>query len=271
MWPLGCALPTAVTPMVPPAPGRFSTTIGWLTCFDTCSSTIRPTMSLAAPAANGTIAWIVRSGQGGDACAAAACGSANNTAPARCQVRNDRFGNAIIVFSRLRTFSCRVAGGNIGGANPGSNGGRVAVNGPLVRARRSPSRCASARQPGERLHATLEAYRPRSSPRAHAAARSDAPSAGTRSAARGCRSAGRRRRSAERALASARSSIEPSLASVTCSLATCPSHSLDDCTISMNLARIASTGAVEIDIEQDRANEVVDSRVQFWNGFSMNR
>ncbi len=49
--------------MVPPAPGRFSTTIGLLTCFDTCSSTMRPTMSLAAPAANGTIAWMFRSGQ----------------------------------------------------------------------------------------------------------------------------------------------------------------------------------------------------------------
>jgi hypothetical protein len=60
-------------------------------------------MSLAAPAAKGTIAWIVRSGQGGDACAAATCGSANNTAPARCQVRNE-IGNAIIDFSRALFF-----------------------------------------------------------------------------------------------------------------------------------------------------------------------
>ncbi len=60
-------------------------------------------MSLAAPAAKGTTAWIVRSGQGGDACAAATCGNANNTAPARCQVRND-IGIAIIDFSRALFF-----------------------------------------------------------------------------------------------------------------------------------------------------------------------
>src|SRR5262245_28437654 len=74
--------------MVPPAPGRFSTTIGWPTCFDTCSSTMRPTMSFAAPAANGTIAWMVRSGQGCVACATAADGAARNKAAATCHARN---------------------------------------------------------------------------------------------------------------------------------------------------------------------------------------
>jgi hypothetical protein len=41
---------------MPPAPGRFSSTIGWPTCFESWSSTMRATMSLALPAANGTIA-----------------------------------------------------------------------------------------------------------------------------------------------------------------------------------------------------------------------
>src|SRR5262245_12641141 len=53
--------------MVPPAPPRFSMTIGWPSCADTGSSTMRPTMSRLLPAENGTMARI---GRAGHVCAA---------------------------------------------------------------------------------------------------------------------------------------------------------------------------------------------------------
>src|SRR4029079_1179475 len=47
--------------MVPP-PGRLSTTMVWPSCLESCSRTIRATMSFALPAANGMIAVMVRPG-----------------------------------------------------------------------------------------------------------------------------------------------------------------------------------------------------------------
>jgi len=66
------------TPVVPPAPGRLSMTIGCPICADTCSSTMRPTMSLAFPALKGTMAVMVRTGK---ACARAGIGQVAASPP----------------------------------------------------------------------------------------------------------------------------------------------------------------------------------------------
>src|SRR6185369_2373765 len=73
-------------PMVPPAPPRFSTTIGWPSWLDTGSRTMRPTMSSELPAENGIIA---RMGLAGQLCARASVGSAGvaSADPARCRNR----------------------------------------------------------------------------------------------------------------------------------------------------------------------------------------
>jgi hypothetical protein len=47
---------------LPPAPGRFSTTIGWPMLFDILSNMIRLTTSLALPPANGMTTVIGRDG-----------------------------------------------------------------------------------------------------------------------------------------------------------------------------------------------------------------
>src|SRR5262249_27437480 len=109
--------------MVPPAPGRFSTTIGCLTCFETCSSTMRPTMSLAAPAANGTTAWIVRSGH----CASAACGVVKSKAPARCHMRAEVI-RLLLLMLRMARIGVRPHRGqrrrtDAGPARPSAGGG----------------------------------------------------------------------------------------------------------------------------------------------------
>src|SRR5579859_7127577 len=57
--------------MLPPAPPRFSTTIGWPSAADSGSSTMRPRTSMVEPAPNGTTARI---GFVGHCCAAAASG-----------------------------------------------------------------------------------------------------------------------------------------------------------------------------------------------------
>src|ERR1700704_264842 len=57
--------------MVPPAPGRFSTSTAWPSCALSFSATVRAMMSVALPGVNGTIAC---TGFDGHACAqAAAC------------------------------------------------------------------------------------------------------------------------------------------------------------------------------------------------------
>src|SRR4051794_16164948 len=52
-----------LAPMVPPAPGRFSTTAACPSCLPTWSITTRARMSLALPAPSGTITLMVREGQ----------------------------------------------------------------------------------------------------------------------------------------------------------------------------------------------------------------
>jgi hypothetical protein len=66
-------------PMVPPPPGRFSTTKVWPICRAPWSSTMRATTSFALPAVNGLITWIALVGHG---CAPAAEAPVTRTAPA---------------------------------------------------------------------------------------------------------------------------------------------------------------------------------------------
>src|SRR3954464_10376747 len=54
--------------MVPPAPGRFSTSTGWPSAADNLSLTLRAMMSVALPGVNGTT---MRTGFVGKVCAAA--------------------------------------------------------------------------------------------------------------------------------------------------------------------------------------------------------
>src|SRR4051812_45215175 len=74
-------------PMVPPAPPRFSTTIGWPNWLETGSSTMRPTRSSELPAENGIIA---RMGLAGQLCARASVGSAGVASADPARRRNRR-------------------------------------------------------------------------------------------------------------------------------------------------------------------------------------
>jgi hypothetical protein len=56
------ALAAASVPVLPPAPGRLSTTKGCPSALLARSSRIRVTTSLALPPANGTMTWIGRVG-----------------------------------------------------------------------------------------------------------------------------------------------------------------------------------------------------------------
>src|SRR5215813_4020711 len=68
VWPSGSARTTAVPAIVPPAPPRFSMTIGWPSSIASGSNTARGTRSVALPAAKGMKA---RNGLVGHDCAAA--------------------------------------------------------------------------------------------------------------------------------------------------------------------------------------------------------
>src|ERR1700761_3400127 len=63
LYPSGSARATIAVPSVPPAPGRFSTTIGWPSSADSLSKNSRGTTSVALPAPNGIVALISRDGQ----------------------------------------------------------------------------------------------------------------------------------------------------------------------------------------------------------------
>ena len=55
VWPSGLALATTSTPITPPAPPRFSTTIEWpFHSCDSLAATVRAVMSVPPPGANGT-------------------------------------------------------------------------------------------------------------------------------------------------------------------------------------------------------------------------
>ena len=62
VWPSLAALATAWVPMLPPAPGRFSTTVPTDSFSPSFCATIRPTMSLVPPAAWGTTSTMGRAG-----------------------------------------------------------------------------------------------------------------------------------------------------------------------------------------------------------------
>jgi hypothetical protein len=49
-------------PMMPPAPGRFSTTTGWPSASESFGATRRAGVSVAPPGENGTISRMVRFG-----------------------------------------------------------------------------------------------------------------------------------------------------------------------------------------------------------------
>src|SRR6266436_1693029 len=66
VWPSGSARTTALPAIVPPAPPRFSTTIGWPSSVARGSNTARGTRSVALPAAKGMKA---RNGLVGQVCA----------------------------------------------------------------------------------------------------------------------------------------------------------------------------------------------------------
>src|SRR5436190_8056591 len=82
-------------PIVPPAPGRFSTTTLCPSCLPTCSITTRAMMSLALPAPSGTITVILRVGQ---SCAEAGTVNAKER-NAAVNRRRRRVRNLIGVFS----------------------------------------------------------------------------------------------------------------------------------------------------------------------------
>src|SRR5688572_19877212 len=80
-----CALATMSAPTMPPAPGLFSTTIGWPSRLPKYSAKVRDRMS-AAPA--GGKLMIQRIGfDGQDACAAAMRGAASDDSDARSAKR----------------------------------------------------------------------------------------------------------------------------------------------------------------------------------------
>jgi len=56
------ALLATIVPVLPPAPGRFSTMIGWPMFLDILSNMMRLTTSLALPPANGMIAVMALDG-----------------------------------------------------------------------------------------------------------------------------------------------------------------------------------------------------------------
>src|SRR4051812_23229932 len=74
-----------LAPMVPPAPGRFSTMAAWPSCLPTCSITTRARISLALPAPSGTITLMVRVGQ---SCALAGAKAYRTDKRARISVRS---------------------------------------------------------------------------------------------------------------------------------------------------------------------------------------
>ena len=55
VYPSGLALATALPPIVPPAPGRLSTTKVWPICSVNFCASIRPTTSSVPPGGNGMI------------------------------------------------------------------------------------------------------------------------------------------------------------------------------------------------------------------------
>jgi hypothetical protein len=91
---------------VPPAPARFSTTIGWPSWLESWSKTSRGTTSTALPAPNGTIALI---GLVGQACARATYGKADSAAAPAAICRNRRRGSFIFIMDLPPSIGARGA------------------------------------------------------------------------------------------------------------------------------------------------------------------
>src|SRR5712691_8241964 len=99
-------------------------------------------MSLAAPAANGTIAWIVRSGHAGvgSACASPACGSATSRTPATAAWQRRKDVISISVLAALGTQRA-VTNVSIGGLPRDRQPAAAATESP-DRTRQSPRRAS---------------------------------------------------------------------------------------------------------------------------------
>src|SRR5262245_60319909 len=99
--PSGSAFATVAVTIVPPAPARFSTTMGWPSCLESWSKTSRGITSTALPAPNGTIALI---GLVGQACASAIRETVGSAAAPAARCRN-RLRGSFISVPPSRSFS----------------------------------------------------------------------------------------------------------------------------------------------------------------------
>src|SRR5262245_26015547 len=87
VWPSGSALATTSAPILPPAPGRFSTMTGWPRVLASSSPTARASTSTSPPAGNGAI---MRMGFVGQVCAPAADANAAPRIRNAANVRGNR-------------------------------------------------------------------------------------------------------------------------------------------------------------------------------------
>jgi hypothetical protein len=85
------ALAIASVPMVPPAPGRFSTTKGWPKTDEKWFAAARPAVSGVEPGGNGTMTRTGRSGHAAACCARTR--EAARTGAAALKANNARRGN----------------------------------------------------------------------------------------------------------------------------------------------------------------------------------
>src|SRR5262249_17212310 len=106
VWPSGSALATTSAPILPPAPGRFSTMTGWPRVLASSSPTARASTSTSPPAGN---AAIMRMAFVGHACAPPAHATAAANAAARLRNAANVRGN-----NRMTPSACRRLGAGHG-------------------------------------------------------------------------------------------------------------------------------------------------------------
>ena len=90
-----------IEPVVPPAPGKFSTTNCCPRVPDMCSPATRAETSVPPPGANGTIIVIVRVGY---ACALTTRGDADSVAAPVASCRNCLRASLMVMLHELSTF-----------------------------------------------------------------------------------------------------------------------------------------------------------------------
>src|SRR6266478_6749940 len=110
VWPSGSARTTALPAIVPPAPPRFSTTMGWPSSVASGSNTARGTRSVALPAAKGMKA---RNGLVGQVCAGAATVEATHAARVASVIRILRVIISPITPAAARGFMRLTAAGQL--------------------------------------------------------------------------------------------------------------------------------------------------------------